>query len=102
MHDCKNKLEYHTCIISMNFAEKFCFTIQRSVQSFYYNNTQATTHSFCINYIDLLATNNKFCVISDTTDHITYNVHTFQEKNNKQTFPWIKNCSYFSDGASIQ
>lgn len=111
LYDCKNKLEPHTCIITMDFAENYSFIIQRSVQSFYYNNTQATLHPFCVYYKDPQATDKEklqqmsFCVISDTTDHVAYTVHAFQEKLMKiikDEYPWIQNVIYFSDGAPTQ
>ncbi|XP_044597961.1 uncharacterized protein LOC123274419 [Cotesia glomerata] len=104
LYDCKNKLEPDTCIITMDFAENYSFIIQRSIQSFYYNNTQATLHPFCIYYKDPQATDKEklqqmsFCVISDTTDHVAYTVHAFQEKLMKiikEEYPWIKMLSTF-------
>lgn len=50
LNHCKNNLDSDTCIILMDFSENYSFIIQQSVQAFYYNNSQATIHPFCIYY----------------------------------------------------
>ena len=44
----KNNLEYDTYVIKMDFWGNHSFVIQESAQVFYYNNLQATIHSFSL------------------------------------------------------
>ncbi|CAG9831342.1 unnamed protein product [Diabrotica balteata] len=108
LSDCKNKLDSYTCIILMDFSENYSFIIQQSVQAFYYNNSQATVHPFCIYFKNkesdqLLNVN--YCMISDTKDHLAYTINAFTAKlmaEIKEKYSWIKNVIYFSDGAPQQ
>lgn len=116
---CKKFIGEETCIIIMDFSENYSFQIQRSVQAFYYNNSQATVHPFIIYYKKPKKTQGGeeevendselehvcFCVISDTKDHVAYSIHAFTEALMsviKREFPWIKKIIYFSDGAPQQ
>ena len=105
LNHCKSNLVSNTCIILMDFSENYSFIIQQSIQAFYYNNSQATVHPFCIYYKteesdELLNVN--YCVISDSTDHVAYTINAFTAKLMtiiKEQYSWIKNIIYFSDGA---
>lgn len=108
LNHCKRSLELDTCVIVMDFSENYSFIIQQSVQSFYYNNSQATLHPFCMYFksqeSDELQ-NINFCVISDTKEHFSYTVNAFTAHVMsvlKDQFSWIKNVIYFSDGAPQQ
>ena len=92
----------------MDFSENYSFIIQKSVQAFYYNNSQATVHPFCIYYKTKESKdiqNLNFCIISDCKDHYAYKVNAFTAKLMtiiKEEFKWIKKIIYFSDGAPQQ
>lgn len=105
---CKDHLDTDTCIIMEDFSENYSFIIQQSVQAFYYNNSQATVHPFCIYFKtegnDELQ-NVNFCIISDSTDHSAYTVNAFTAKLMsviREQYLWIKKVIYFSDGAPTQ
>lgn len=69
---CKNNLAHDTCIILMDFSENYSFIIQQSVQAFYYNNSSATVHPFCLYFKSEEngeIQNVNFCIFSDTKDH---------------------------------
>jgi len=89
----------------MDFSENYTFIIQRSVQAYYYNNSQATIHPFVVYYKqdqEEQLERKSFCIISDTKDHFAFAVHAFQEELLKVLrlgYPWIKNVIYYSDGA---
>lgn len=108
LSDCKSNLVPNKCIILMDFSENYSFIIQQSVQAFYYNNTQATIHPFCIYYKteeDDQLHNVNYCVISDTKDHYAYTINAFTAKLMtviKQEYSWIRKVIYFSDGAPQQ
>lgn len=105
---CKSIMTSDECIVLMDFSENYSFIIQNSVQSFYYNNTQATVHPFVVYYKSEETgelVNKNYCVISDCKDHFAYTVNAFTAKflqSLKATFKWIKSIIYFSDGAPQQ
>lgn len=106
--DCKSNLAFDTCIILMDFSENYSFIIQQSIQAFYYNNSQATVHPFCI-YLKKEGTsellNVNYCVISDSKDHVAYSVNAFTAKVMEviiEQYSWIRKVIYFSDGAPQQ
>ena len=46
----KETLSDNECIIILDFAENYTFMVQDAIQSFHWNNTQATIHPFVIYY----------------------------------------------------
>ncbi|KAJ8672450.1 hypothetical protein QAD02_003709 [Eretmocerus hayati] len=106
---CKQNLDAFTIIVLMDFAENYAFVIQRSVQTWYFNNTntQATVHPMVVYYKDSdgeVKVKN-YCVISDSTQHTAATVYAFQEKfieTVKIDLPRVENVIYFSDGAPTQ
>lgn len=108
LNHCKSNLNDDTCIIIMDFSENYSFIIQQSVQSFYYNNSQATLHPFCMYYKNEDTSelqNVNFCVISDSKDHLAYSINAFTAKLIdiiKEEYSWIKKVIYFTDGAPQQ
>ena len=46
----KESLGPNQCVIIMDFAENYTFIVQNAVQSFHWNNAQATIHPFVIYY----------------------------------------------------
>ncbi|KAJ8672443.1 hypothetical protein QAD02_003702 [Eretmocerus hayati] len=106
---CKQNLDAFTIIVLMDFAENYAFVIQRSVQAWYFNNTntQATVHPMVVYYKDSdgeVKVKN-YCVISDSTQHTAATIYAFQEKfigTVKIDLPRVENVIYFSDGAPTQ
>ena len=44
LSDAKKDLNRDTCLLLMDFAEKYAFIAQESTQGFYFNNTTAVVH----------------------------------------------------------
>ena len=70
-------------LVVADFSENYSFVIQDEVQSFHWNNLQATVHPFLCYYREL--NGNKlnsisFTVISENKDHDSTAVHLFQRK----------------------
>ena len=84
MKNCKNKLTSYTAIVLKDFSENYLFLIQRSVQAFYYDNTQATVHPFAVYYKSVddekKLLEKHYCVIGDNKEYIAYSVHAIQEE----------------------
>ena len=45
-------LDNETCIILIDFVENYSFLVQDAIQSFYWQNQQATLHPFEVYYND--------------------------------------------------
>ena len=68
-------------LISLDFSENYSFDLQDEVQSFHWNNNQATIHPIAIYYNHMGEINFKsFVVISECIMHNTIAVYTFQKK----------------------
>ena len=75
----KNKKE-NECIITLDFAENYTFMVQDAIQSFHWNNTQATIHPFVIYYKQNGTLKHKsLACISDMLQHDVHTVYTFQK-----------------------
>ena len=77
----KDELKDNEAIILLDFAENYSFVAQDVVQSFHWNNSQATLHPFVVYYKskgELKHLN--VCVISDCLKHDTLAVHAFINK----------------------
>ena len=92
----------------MDFAEKYSFIIQDTIQGFYWQNGQVTLHPFAVYYRDL-STNElrcgSYCAISDHLKHNQTTVHCFLTKLLsliRNNLPHITNIKYFTDGAASQ
>ena len=91
-----------------DFSENYSFIVQDEVQSFHWNNLQATVHPFLCYYKDVSGnlTSVSFTIISENKDHNTIAVHLFQRKLIKfltdhfGTKP--KKIIYVSDGCAGQ
>ena len=94
------------CVIVMDFAESYTFTVQDAVQSFHRNDAHATIHPFVINYKngDGTLEHQSIACISNELRHDVVSVYAFQSKvlNSfvKQRLSHIEKIYYFSDGCS--
>lgn len=95
-------------IVLCDFAENYAFVVQDKIQSFHWNNNQATIHPFVIYYCD---NNNlqhiNYVIVSEDLHHNTVAVHLFQKKlvirlKEKFSHNGIKKLIYFTDDASAQ
>jgi len=103
----KESLSDDTVVILMDFSENYSFTVQDSIQGFYWENRQATLHPFAVYYHDDDSQLQKIaiCVISDCMQHDTTAVYAFIHiliQYLKTKIPAIKHVKYFSDGCAGQ
>lgn len=102
----KDELQENEAIVLLDFAENHSFVAQDVVQSFHWNNAQATLHHFvvyCKSTGELKHLN--LCVISDCMKHDTLAVHAFINKVMpyiKEKLPFVTKLHYFSDGCGGQ
>ena len=107
LKEAKAILDHETCIILMDFSGNHSFLVQDAIQSFYWQNQQATLYPFAVYHND---DDGKLkcdccCVISDHLLHDQTAVHCFISlviptictRN-----PRINRIKYFSDGAASQ
>ena len=102
----KDELKDNEAIVLLDFAENYSFVAQDVVQSFHWNNSQATLHPFVVYFKskDELKHLN-LCVISDCLKHDTLAVHAFINKGMpyiKEQLPFVTKLHYFSDGCGGQ
>ena len=94
-----------SCIISMDFAENYSFLVKDVIQSFYWQNQQATPHPFAVyhNDDDGKLKCDCYCVISNHLLHDQTAVHCFISlviPTIRTRNPRISRIKYFSDGAA--
>jgi hypothetical protein len=94
-------------IITGDFSENYAFVVQDSAQNFHWTNDQVTLHPFVVyNRNDKGNLDHKsFCIISDSLEHSTATVYTFQQaliEILKQKLPMIRTVHYFTDGCKAQ
>ena len=106
--DVKNPLGVNECVIVLDFAENYSFIVQDAIQSFHWNNSQATIHPFVIYYKDEesgpLKSMSLAC-ISDHKEHNTVVVYGFLQvmlRHLRDNLPLIAKVVYFSDGCGGQ
>ncbi|KAK6168797.1 hypothetical protein SNE40_011199 [Patella caerulea] len=94
-------------ILQGDFAENYSYVVQDEIQSFHWENNQATMHPFVAyqrsNDGDLIHRN--MCVLSDTKEHSTITVFTFLSvvlPYLKTELPGVKKIHYFTDGCVSQ
>lgn len=108
LKDIKESLKFNEAVVLGDFAQNFSFTVQNEVQSFHWNNSQATLHPFVVYYrteVDGEVKSKSFCVISDDLNHTTLQFSAFQRRLIEEihTFaPFVDKLYYFSDGAGGQ
>lgn len=108
LQEIKENLDFGEFLTICDFAENYSFIIQYSIQSFHWNNSQATVHPFVAYFkndkgdIDHIS----FVIISDISEHNTIAVYLFQKKFIsflKENFNQeVKKIIYFSDGCAGQ
>ena len=107
LKEAKAILDNETCIILMDFLENYSFLVQDAIQSFFWQNQQATLHPFAVYHND---DNGKlkcdcYCVISDHLLHDQTAVHCFillVISTIRTRNPKINRIKFFSDGAASQ
>ncbi|CAF2174414.1 unnamed protein product [Rotaria magnacalcarata] len=101
----KQELGVGEFLVIGDFAENYSFIVQDAVQSFHWNNCQATLHPFVVYYREDNDLKHKsFVAISDCNQHDTTAVHLFQERLMEflKSFNHITKVFYFSDGCAAQ
>ena len=103
----KETLSDNECIIILDFAENYTFMVQDAIQSFHWNNTQATIYPFVIYYKqDGTLKHKSLACISDMLQHDVHTLYAFQKtiilNVVKKDLPQIEKVIYFSDGCSGQ
>ncbi|KAJ8677797.1 hypothetical protein QAD02_013584 [Eretmocerus hayati] len=91
-------------IVCFDFTENYAFVVQNSVQSFHWNNNQATIFTVVIYYVKNGELKHRsLAIISDNLAHDTYSVHQYQKiiiEYLKKNFELVTNIFYVTDGAS--
>lgn len=101
----KSNLSQTEMIVMSDFAENYKFVIQDAIQSYHWNNSQATLipfACFALNENGVLQQRNVMCV-SDELRHDTVTWHLARDElvsHVKSKFPHISKLIYFTDGAS--
>ena len=102
----KQDISADECILLGDFSENYSFVVQDAVQGYHWENSQATLHPFVAYYReDNTLISSSFCVLSDSGDHSTSAVYTFQKEVLsllKTKNGGLKKVHYFTDGASSQ
>ena len=94
-------------ILQGDYAENFSYVVQDEIQSFHWENKQATLHPF-VAYHGLAEgtlSHLNICVVSDTTEHTTTTVYAFLSviiPYLRTQFPEMKRIHYFTDGCAGQ
>lgn len=94
-------------VVQGDFAETYSYVVQDEIQSFHWENKQATLHPFVAyqRQEDGTLIHRNICVISDIKDHSTVTVFTFLKvviEYLKAEFPSVKKIHYFTDGCAGQ
>lgn len=104
----KENLKEGEFLVSLDFAENYSFVVQDAIQSFHWNNAQATVHPYVIYYNngDEIEHYN-FVIISESLKHDTVAVSLFNKKmihflKQKHGCEQVRKIFFFSDGAASQ
>lgn len=93
-------------IVTGDFSENYSFVVQDEIQGFHWSTVQATIHPFvCYYRVDGELKHISVCFISNTREHLTSTVYTFQRKlisYLKEIVHGLSKVYYFSDGCSGQ
>ncbi|XP_076820954.1 uncharacterized protein LOC143466202 [Clavelina lepadiformis] len=102
----KSSVTDDTCVILLDFAENYTFTIQDEVQSYHWNQQQCTIHPAVVYYMqDHILMQQSFCFVSDDLTHDTAFVHGLLYKLTAlipSLSSTITKVEYFSDGCAGQ
>ena len=92
-------------VVQGDFAKNYSYVVQDEIQSFHWENKQATLLPFVAYQRQedntLQHRNKKLCVISDCKDHSTVTAFAFLKvvvKYLKTELPAVKKIHYFTDG----
>ncbi|CAM1303135.1 Uncharacterised protein r2_g1312 [Pycnogonum litorale] len=110
MKDLKSSMKpLEEIILQGDFAENYSYVVQDEIQSFHWENKQATLHPFVayckLNDEDGTLEHRNICVVSDVKEHSTSTVYAFQQvviEYIKKEFPEVKKVHYFTDGCAGQ
>ena len=88
----KENILIDEAIVTGDFAENYSFVVQDATQIFHWTIDQVMLHPIVIYHLnaDCKVNHKSYCVISDSLDHCTTTVYTFQQKLMKiikQNFP---------------
>lgn len=95
-------------ILQGDFTENYSYVVQDEIQSFHWENMQATIHPFVAyrKLDDSTLEHRNICVVSDVKDHsFESTVYALQQvvlDYLKKEFPEIKKVHYFTDGCAGQ
>ena len=108
MNNLKSSLKSKTeIIVQGDFAENFSYVVQDEIQSFHWDNKQATLHPFIAyrRLADESLQHRNVCILSYVTEHNTYTVYAFLQvllEYLKAEFPEVQKVYYFTDGCASQ
>ncbi|OXA37878.1 hypothetical protein Fcan01_27325 [Folsomia candida] len=100
-----------TALVFVDYGQNYSFVVQDAIQSYHWNNSQATIHPFfvrlwCPNLGEEgNATYKTYFIISDERSHDASTFHTFRTmfvEKLKIDFPFITKLIYVSDGTAAQ
>ena len=100
LKEAKAILDNETCIILMDFSENYSFLVPDAIQSFFWQNQQATLHPFAVYHNDIMVNLNVTVIVSHQTAvncFISLVIPTIRTRN-----PRINRIKYFSDGRASQ
>ena len=94
-------------LVQGDFSENFSYVVQDEIQSFHWENKQATLHPFVAyqRREDGILEHKNICVVSDCNDHSTVTVFAFLKvviDYLKGEFPSTRKIHYFTDGCARQ
>ncbi|CAH0547109.1 unnamed protein product [Brassicogethes aeneus] len=105
-NDIKKHLKQGEILITCDFAENYSFVMQDEVQSYHWNNAQATIHPFVIYFKQEETLQNlNYVFISNCLKHNTVAFHLFLTHlipDLKHKIPKLFKIFYFSDGSAAQ
>lgn len=94
-------------LVQGDFAENYNFVVQDEIQSFHWENKQATLHPFVAYRMtaDGIIEHRNVCILSDSREHSTCTVFAFLKvliEYLKKEFNGLKKIHYFTDGCAGQ
>ena len=94
-------------ILQGDFVENFSYVVQDEIQSFHWENKQATLHPFVAycRFADGTFEHRNICVVSDTREHSSVTVYAFLSvviPYLQTEFPHVKKIHYFTGGCAGQ
>lgn len=79
--DKKNSVEDGEFIVCLDFSENYSFSVQNAIQSYHWNNNQATIHPYVVYYRgNEEMKHENYVIISEKVSHDASSVHLFNSK----------------------